>query len=426
MTIPMLITIAITLVMLILIMTDRLPFGAPPLLACLLLVITGISTPSEAFAGFSNNTVIMLASFLALITALQKTRLIAKFRETMFNMAEAGGFKAYVMILIIVMAGASFFGMGSTAYYVLTLGLLSMIPYSKNLPSSKIIIAAGIGTNHPVIPLFVALQYSVAVGSLETAGVATEISTVKFAVVTFIVSVSYFLWCLVSYKFLPDRVVAGLEEAKAGKAEGNTEFLPQWKETLTYIMFLLAVVGMAFQSEIGSAGYAIPGVAVAVLLFIGAMDFKEIRESLASPVVIMSAGVIGLANALTSTGLTDLVGQAVANSLGSNISPFVLVFVFCVLTSVLSSITGANIGTVYVFAPLAISTCISMGLNPTGAAVAIAICAWCNHFLPIDGMPAMVFGMGEYNLGEWWKFTVPLHFIRLLAITAGTLLMFPL
>lgn len=426
MTIPMIITISITLVMLILIMTDRLPFGAPPLLACLLLVITGISKPAEAFAGFSNNTVIMLASFLVLIIALEKTRLIAKFRESLFSMAKGGGFKAYIMLIFIVMAGASFFGMGSTAYYVLTLGLISMIPYNKKLPSSKIIMAAGMATNHPVIPLFVALQYSVAVGSLEVAGVSTEINTFKFAVVTFIVSVSYFIWCFVSYRFLPDRPVKGIEEASQKQQDGEMEFLPHWKENVTYVMFLVAVVGMAFQSKLGAAGYAIPGLVVAVLLFIGAMDFKEVRGALASPVVIMSAGVIGLANALTSTGLTDLVGKSVANSLKTDVSPFVLIFVFCVLTSILASITGANIGTVYVFAPLAISTCVSMGLNPTGAAVAIAICAWCNHFLPIDGMPAMVFGMGEYNLKEWWIFTVPLHFIRLLAITVGTLLVFPL
>lgn len=426
MTIPMIITILITLLMLALIMTDRLPFGAPPLLACLLLIVTGISTPAEAFAGFSNNTVLMLASFLALIIALQKTRLIAKFRKVLFNIAEGGGFKTYVMLIFIVMAGASFFGMGSTAYYVLTLGFLSMIPYNKKLPSSKIIIAAGIGTNHPVIPLFVALQYSVAVGSLEAAGVSAEISTVRFAIVTFVVSVSYFLWCLIAYRLLPDRPVKGIEENNKKQQVGEDEFLPQWKENVTYIVFVLSVIGMAFQSKIGNAGYAIPGLAVAVLMFVGAMNFKEIREALASPVVIMSAGVIGLANALSSTGLTDLVGQAVANSLGAGISPFILIFVFCILTSILSSITGANIGTVYVFAPLAISICVSMGLNPTGVAVAIAICAWCNHVLPIDGMPAMVFGMGEYNLKEWWKFTIPLHFIRLLAITVGTLLVFPM
>lgn len=41
-------------------------------------------------------------------------------------------------------------------------------------------------------------------------------------------------------------------------------------------------------------------------------------------------------------------------------------------------------------------------------------------------MPAMVMGVGNYKLTEFWKFTIPMYFIRLLALTAGALLMFPM
>jgi len=136
----------------------------------------------------------------------------------------------------------------------------------------------------------------------------------------------------------------------------------------------------------------------------------------------MSAGVIGIADALGSTGLTALVGKTVATMLGTSINPFVLVFAFCVL----ATLTGSTIGTVYVFAPLAIATCISLGLNPTAAAIAIVISGWNAHFLPIDGMPAMIMGLGKYKLIDFWKFTVPMYFIRLLALTAGALLLFPM
>jgi di/tricarboxylate transporter len=112
--------------------------------------------------------------------------------------------------------------------------------------------------------------------------------------------------------------------------------------------------------------------------------------------------------------------------LGTNINPFILVFTFCILTSVLATLTGSTLGTVYVFAPLAISTCLSLGLNPTAAAAAIVVSGWNGHFLPIDGMPAMIMGLGNYKLTEFWKFTVPMYFIRLLALTAGALLMFPM
>ena len=69
----MIIALAITALMVVLIMMDKLPFGAPPLLACLLLVIFGIADIKAAFGGFSNATIVMLAEFMAIIAALQKT-----------------------------------------------------------------------------------------------------------------------------------------------------------------------------------------------------------------------------------------------------------------------------------------------------------------------------------------------------------------
>ena len=124
MTLPMIIALAVTVLMIILIMVDKLPFGAPPLLALLLLVVFGVTDIKTAFGGFANPTIVMLASFMAIIAALQKTSFIVKFKQTMFNMASKGGFKAYVLLILIVMLGCSLFGTGSTAYYVLVIGLL--------------------------------------------------------------------------------------------------------------------------------------------------------------------------------------------------------------------------------------------------------------------------------------------------------------
>ena len=41
-------------------------------------------------------------------------------------------------------------------------------------------------------------------------------------------------------------------------------------------------------------------------------------------------------------------------------------------------------------------------------------------------MPAMIMGAGNYNLKEFWKFTIPQYFIRLLVLTGGALLLFPM
>lgn len=425
MTLPMILALAVTILMIVLIMVDKLPFGAPPLLALLLLVVLGVTDIKTAFGGFSNSTIVMLASFMAIIAALQKTSFIVKFKEAIYKMASKGGFMAYVLLILIVMLGCSLFGTGSTAYYVLVIGLLSTLPYNKKLPPSKVLMPAGFAANHPLIPFNTALQYGIVIAVLESAGVVANVNLIKFSLVNLCLSLGFLAWCVLAYKIMPDHSIAAAKTEEADQSAAQPALSKQ-KELVTYISFAVAVIGMVLQSTIGDAGYAITGLAVGALLIFGVMDFNEIRNAISAPIILMSAGVIGIADALGNTGLTNLVGETVANMLGDNINPFILIFVFCVLTSVLATLTGSTIGTVYVFAPMAIATCVNLGLDPTAAAAAIVVSGWCGHFLPIDGMPAMIMGAGDYKITEFWKFTIPQYFIRLLALTVGAVLLFPM
>ena len=424
MTVPMIIALLVTAFMVWLIMTDKVPFGAAPLIACALMVLFGVTDIATAFRGFSNSSIVMLASFMVIIAALQKTRFIAAFKRAILRMASKGGYKAYVLIILVVMLGTSLFGTGSTAYYVMVLGLLSTIPSTQALPRSKFLMPAGFACNHPLIPVNTALQYGYVIAVLEAGGAAMGVSLPKFAIVNLCLSLGFLIWCLVAYKFMPVKHVPATTEAAAEAAEG-AEALPAWQEYVIYGCFIAAIIGMVAQSYIGDQGYAVVATAVCVLLLTKIMNFKEICSNLGAPIILMSAGVIGVAEALGVTGLTNLVGETVAGMLGSNINPFILVFVFCVLTSVLATLTGSTIGTVLVFAPMAVATCVSLGWDPTAAASAIVVSGWCGHFLPIDGLPAMCMGLGNYTMKEFWKFTIPQYFIRLLALTAGALLLFP-
>ena len=424
MTVPMIIALLVTAFMVWLIMTDKVPFGAAPLIACALMVLFGVTDIATAFRGFSNSSIVMLASFMVIIAALQKTRFIAAFKRAILRMASKGGYKAYVLIILVVMLGTSLFGTGSTAYYVMVLGLLSTIPSTQALPRSKFLMPAGFACNHPLIPVNTALQYGYVIAVLEAGGAAMSVSLPKFAIVNLCLSLGFLIWCLVAYKFMPVKDVPATTEAAAEAAE-EAEALPAWQEYVIYGCFVAAIIGMVAQSYIGDQGYAVVATAVCVLLLTKIMNFKEICSNLGAPIILMSAGVIGVAEALGVTGLTNLVGETVAGMLGSNINPFILVFVFCVLTSVLATLTGSTIGTVLVFAPMAVATCVSLGWDPAAAASAIVVSGWCGHFLPIDGLPAMCMGLGNYTMKEFWKFTIPQYFIRLLALTAGALLLFP-
>lgn len=427
MTVPMIISLLVTAFMIWLIMVDRVPFGAAPLIACALMVLFGVTDIPTAFRGFSNSSIVMLATFMVVIAGLQKTRFIAAFKQAIVNMATKGGYKAYVLIVLVVMLGTSLFGTGSTAYYVMVLGLLSTIPSTKALPRSKFLMPAGFACNHPLIPVNTALQYGYVIAVLEAGGAAMSVSLPKFAVVNLCLSLAFLAWCLVAYKFMPIKDVENdaAKAAASSETEEETKFLPKWQEYVVYGCFVASIIGMVAQSYIGDQGYAVVATAVCVLLMTNILTFKEICSNLGAPIILMSAGVIGVAEAMGVTGLTNLVGETVAGMLGNQVSPFILVFAFCVLTSVLATLTGSTIGTVLVFAPMAVATCVNLGWNPTAAASAIVVAGWCGHFLPIDGLPAMCMGLGNYTLKEFWKFTVPQYFIRLLALTAGSLIIFP-
>lgn len=426
MTIEMILALGVLIFMIVLIMSDKLPFGAPPILACLLLVVTGIASIQEAFSGFVNQTVVMVAGFMVVMAGLMKTSLIGRVQAMMIYLVKKGGFKSYALLILVVMLGASLTGPASTGYYVLVLSLVTAIPYDKKMPTSKLFMPLGFATYHPLIPLNVTLFYGTAMTALSSSGYSNGLSMPKFSMVMFISSIAFLIWSLFSYRFLPSHQIIGdSEETDSNIEEVKASTMPKWKENITIGAFFASVVGMMLMSTLGEVAYIIPGIAGAILLITNVLDFKEVRDNMSAPLVLMLAGVIGVANALVSSGFTAMIGENIAQFIGTNISQFTFVLVFSLLTGICATFTGANIGSVYIFAPIAIATCLSLGQNPSGVAVAIAISGWNCGAMPIDGTPAMVFGMGKYTLPEFWKFTVPEFLIRAVIISAGAVMFFP-
>ncbi|MGM7721773.1 SLC13 family permease [Metabacillus sp. Hm71] len=425
MTMEMILALGILILMIVMIMSDKFAFGFPPILASLLLVVTGLSTVQEAFAGFVNPSVIMVAGFMVVMAGLMKTSLIGKVQSSMLALVNKGGYKSYALLLVVVMLGASLAGTGSTGYYVLILSLISTIPYNKKMPTSKLMMPLGFATNHPLIPFNVALLYGVTVSVLETAGYTDGLSMSKFAVVNFILSLGFLVWSLFAYRLLPDHPITEASGYDEVAVTTEIETMPAWKEYCTIAAFIVSVIGMMLMNVLGNAAYVIPGLTGAFLLIINVLDFKEVRDNMGAPVILMMAGVIGVADALANSGFTAMIGEAVANSLGTNIHPFILIFIFALLTSTCATFTGSNMGSVYIFAPIAIATSISLGLNPAAAAIAVVISGWNGGYMPVDGMPAMILGMGKYKLPQFWLFSVPMYLFRIFALSVGAIIMFP-
>lgn len=424
MTIQMVITLGIVVLMIGMILSDKFSFSAPPLLACCLLVLTGMTTIDRAFSGFVDSNVIMIAGFMAVMAGLQKTSLMAQIKSLLSTLAAKGGFKAYILLLLVVMLGASLMS-GTTGYYMLILTIVASIPYSKNLPNSKLLMPLGFASGRALIPISVAFFMGIASSLLDSAGCDSTIPMSKFSLMIFIMSMGFLAWSLIAYRFLPDYDITEGSEVKTKEVtQESAPTLPKWKEICTYIAFVASIVAMFMLDTLGQPGYIFPCVAAAFLCLIGVYDFKELRSNLFSPLILMMASVIGVAAALADTGFTAMVGDAVASAMGNNVSPFILIFVFCLLTSACSTLTGASVGSVFIFAPIGIATCVSLGLNPTALAAAVTASAWGGGFLPIDGLPAMILGMGKYKLSQFLLYALPMYLIQIAALALGAVVAF--
>ncbi len=439
MTLQMILALAILVIMIVLIMTDALPFGAPPILACCLLVVASSLFGADwevqwdipyAFAGFTNSTVWMVAFFMAVIAALQKTSFIDKLKDVMLNLVEKGGFKSYVLLLVVVMLGAILMG-NTTGYYMLVLTLVATIPYNKKLPTSKLLMPLGFATGNPLVSVNVAMFFGIAVSILEAAGVTEAPSMTGVMVASSIASIAFLAWAIVGYKLLPDHpladdAAASIEDQNKGKAQDAAPKLASWQEILVILAFVVSVLGMMFASNLGNIAYVLPGLCAFVLLFAKVINFKEMRDGIFSPLILMMGGVIPVANALADSGFTAMIGEMVAGAMGGAMPGFVVVLVFCVLTSVCATFTGSNMGSVFIFAPIAVATCMSLGLNPAAAAVAVTLAGWSGGFLPIDGLPALIMGMGNYTMVEFWKFSVPMYIVKIVFLALGATIAFPM
>lgn len=421
MTTSMWITLAIVVLMIVLIISDKLPFGAPALLAAVLLVVTGQGDMATAFKGFTDKNVVMIMGFMACMVALQKTELIFKLKKYLAKLATKGGIGGLVALIIGIMAIGNF--ITGTAFYMLVLTLVSTIPYNKKLPNSKILLPAVMATcASSWLPTGVVFFVGLVSSLTESAGYtgSVDINTMAVCGMNIVFSVIYLIYAIIMHKFLPDHDIQENADVEAAKEEENTEFVPvlsKTQEKIVYVLYAILIVTLLNLSKFpNEIGYGIPVLIAILFMVFKIYDFKTLLGNMFSPVMIMMASVIGVAEAMANSGLSSVIGAKIATLLGTNPSLFVLVLVFALMTSLMATFTGASFGSLFIFAPIGIPLCIQYGYSPVPLAFACVLAAWINFFMPIDGMPALTMGMGKYKITTFWMYTIPLWIIKMLTV----------
>lgn len=152
------------------------------------------------------------------------------------------------------------------------------------------------------------------------------------------------------------------------------------------------------------------------IVALGVLTFSQARNAVNLDVVLLVGGSFGLAAAMETSGLADVIARGLVSGLGGIGVTGVLIGVL-LSTMVLTELVSNAAAAVVVF-PIAMAAAADLGADPKGFAVAVAIAASASFLTPVGYQTnMMVYGPGGYRYGDYARLGAPLTLIALVLTT---------
>lgn len=148
-------------------------------------------------------------------------------------------------------------------------------------------------------------------------------------------------------------------------------------------------------------------VGAVVLVVAGVLTPLEARRSVDIEVIVVIASAFGVAAAMESSGLAAQVSQGLVGAFDW-LGPRGVLLGVVLATVVLTEMITNNAAALLMF-PIAVASATAGGLDPRGAAIAVAVAASASFLTPIGYQTnMMVYGPGGYRFGDYARLGLPL------------------
>lgn len=140
------------------------------------------------------------------------------------------------------------------------------------------------------------------------------------------------------------------------------------------------------------------------------LQWKEVQHKLAWDVIILLGAGFALADACTSSGLSTILGESIAQLMDC-INPALLPFIISLLISFITGFTS-NTSTASVFLPILMMVCVEMSINPLILCIPVTMACSFAFILPIATPPnAIAFSYGTLETVDMIKVGTLLNMI---------------
>ncbi len=201
------------------------------------------------------------------------------------------------------------------------------------------------------------------------------------------------------------------------------ERLPARQRAPVAVGILVAmIVVMAFELLPNSAAALLAALAMVAC---GCVKLDAIYRIISWKTVVLIAGMLPLATALTKTGATVLMAKGLVATLGSLGPVAMLALVF--LVTALVGLFISNSATAVLIAPVAIEAAQTLRVSPQAFAMTVAIACCAAYVTPVSSpVNMLVMEPGGYAFGDYVRVGLPLLLLTMLVTVAFVAVIYPL
>jgi di/tricarboxylate transporter len=151
-------------------------------------------------------------------------------------------------------------------------------------------------------------------------------------------------------------------------------------------------------------------IGAALLPLLGVLTMEEFHRSIRWDILFLLAGMIPLGTAMRNSGLSTEIANLITGTQGV-LPPLAILMALYGLTTLLTNVMSNN-ASIILFAPIAIATARSLGVNPEAFLVAVMFAASTSFATPIGYQTnTMIYGPGGYKFSDYARVGLPLNLL---------------
>ncbi|OXS79960.1 SLC13 family permease [Domibacillus enclensis] len=422
------ITLFILLLAAILFVTEIIPVAATALLVTFLLFLMGIIDAETVFSGFTNPIVILITGMFVIGASLFETGVAKKIGTLITRFAKTE--KQLLLAVMVIGAVLSAF-LSNTSTTAVLMPIVILIADSAGYSRAKLLMPLAYATALGGMITLVGTNSNLAVQGVMQNESIQPFGFFEFAKVGVPLTIIGIIYMMtIGYKLIPSREnqekkTFAENETAAGAEVSAVHSKNTRKQVIAVAILLTTVVFMVFEQQIGVPLHIVSIMGALLIVLTRTMTEKQAYKSLDMSTIILVAGMMPMATALSETGAAKMIADTIIGSVGMDAGPYLITGLLFLLTTILTSVMS-NTAAATLLAPIGLVIANSMGADPRALLMAICVGASAAYASPIGTPPnTMIYSAGNYRFVDYIKCGVPFIIIQLIVCLVMVPLFWP-